>query len=137
MREEPRFSEYGMTQWFWIARHHENLKLGKQVQIGSFTVLDCNYGMEIKDNVKIGYGCVIISYSSVDNKKGKIVIKENANIGANCVIMPNSIIGENATIGANSFVNKNVPAYEVWAGSPIKYIKMVEEKEEALNILKV
>ncbi len=32
-------------------------------------------------------------------------------------------IGDNAIIGANSFVNKDVPANTVYAGTPAKYIK--------------
>ena len=51
--EEPKFTEYGLTQWYWLVRHRENFKLGKDVQIGNFTVIGCEYGVEIQDNVKI------------------------------------------------------------------------------------
>ena len=43
--------------------------------------------------------------------------------GANCTINYDISIGRNAIIGANSFVNKNVPDQQTWAGSPIKYIR--------------
>lgn len=35
---------------------------------------------------------------------GKLVIKNNGYIGANCTLMPDITIGEGAVIGANSFV---------------------------------
>lgn len=121
--EEPRFTEYGLTQWYWLVRHRENFKLGRNVEIGSFTVIGCEYGVEIQDNVKIGYHCTIMSDSTVDNKQGKVLLKRGCKIGANSVIMPNVTIGENAVIGANSFVNKSVPDNEVWTGTPAKCVK--------------
>jgi len=124
-KEKPKFDEYGMTQWYWLARHKENLKLGKRVQIGNFTVLGCEHGIEIEDNVKIGYSCVIMTHSTVDNKMGKVIMRKGSRIGANSTVMPSITIGENAVVGANSFVNKDIPANEVWAGSPVKFIKKI------------
>lgn len=120
--QQPKFNKYGLTQWYWIARHRENLKLGANTQIGAFTVLDCDHGMEIGDNVKIGYNCSIFTHSSVDGKSGPIKLADNCKIGANSVIMPGLTIGENATVGANSFVKNSIPTNEIWAGSPARLI---------------
>ena len=76
-----------------------------------------------------GFGCSIISYSSIDKKYGKILLKRNCKIGSNAVIMPDITVGENAVVGANSFVNKNIPRNEVWAGSPVRYLKNVEDED--------
>ncbi|MBL7124605.1 MAG: acyltransferase [Dehalococcoidales bacterium] len=121
--EEPRYTEYGLTQWYWLVRHRENFKLGRNVEIGCFTIIGCEYGVEIQDDVKIGYHCTIMSDSTVDNKQGKVLLKRGCKIGANSVIMPNITIGENAVVGANSFVNKSIPDNEVWAGTPAKRLK--------------
>ena len=120
---KPEFNEFGMTQWYWRVVNHENFTLGDKVEIGSFSVIDAKYGVEIQDNVKIGWNCTIMSNSSIDGKKGKIVLEKNCNIGANSVVFPNVKIGRNAIIGANSLVNCDIPAEEVWIGSPAKKLR--------------
>tara|TARA_B110000014_G_C20119944_1_gene593036 strand:+ start:1251 stop:1631 length:381 start_codon:yes stop_codon:yes gene_type:complete len=120
---EPIFDEHGMTQWSWRVTNRENFLLGKNVEIGSFTIIDAMNSVTIGDNVKIGWNCTIMSNSTIDGKKGKIILKDGCGIGANSVIFPNVIIGKNATIGANSLVNCNVPDNEVWAGTPAKKIR--------------
>ena len=120
---KPIFDKHGMTQWYWRVTNIENFNLGNQVEIGSFTVIDAKYGVTIEDKVKIGWSCSIFSNSTIDNKMGKIILKQGCNIGANSVILPGITIGENATIGANSLVNKNIPSNEIWAGSPAQKIK--------------
>lgn len=122
-KEEPKFDEKGMTQWYWRVLHPEKFKLGQNVQIGSFTTIDALEGVEIEDDVKIGFNCVIISYSSIDEKGGRVFLKRNCKIGSTAVIMPGITVGENSVVGANSFVNKDIPANEVWVGSPIKFLR--------------
>ena len=121
----PSFDETGMTQWGWRVSHRENFKLGKHVEIGSFTMIDAHEGVTIEDNAMVGFGCVILSYSSIDNKTGRVVLRKGCKVGANSVIMPGVEVGEGAVIGSNSFVSHNVPANEVWFGSPIRFHKQV------------
>jgi len=120
---KPIFDKNGMTQWYWRVTNIENFNLGNQVEIGSFTVIDAKYGVTIEDNVKIGWSCSIFSNSTIDNKKGKIILKQGCNLGAHSVVLPGITIGENATVGANSLVNKNIPSNEIWVGSPAHKIK--------------
>jgi len=122
-KQKPKYNEYGMTQWYWIVRHRENFEIGENTQIGAFTSIDALGKVEIQDNVKIGFGATILSYSSIDNKKGKVVIKKNSSIGANSTIMPGVTIGENSIVGANSFVNKSIPDNEIWLGNPVRFYK--------------
>jgi acetyltransferase-like isoleucine patch superfamily enzyme len=126
-REKPTFDEMGFTKWQWRVLHKDNLILGENTEIGSFTVIDAHDGVEIGDGVKIGFSCVIISYSSIDQKGGKITLKKNCKIGSTSVIMPGITVGENAVVGANSFVNKDIPANEVWVGSPAKFLKNIHD----------
>lgn len=126
-QEKPKYDDYGMTQWYWLVRFTENFELGENVEIGNFTVIGCEHGVKVEDNVKIGYHCVIMSDSTVDNKKGKVILKKGCRIGANSVVMPGITVGENSIIGANSFVNRDISANEMWAGSPAKFIKKIEE----------
>jgi len=120
---KPKFDATGMTKWFWRVVGVENFSLGDKVEIGSFTIIDAKEGVSIEDDVKIGWNCSIFSYSSIDNKKGKIILKKGCKVGANSVIMPGVTIGENATVGANSLVNKDIPSNEVWVGTPAKKTK--------------
>jgi len=120
---KPKFDATGMTKWFWRVVGVENFSLGDRVEIGSFTIIDAKEGVSIEDDVKIGWNCSIFSYSSIDNKKGKIILKKGCKVGANSVIMPGVTIGENATVGANSLVNKDIPSNEVWVGTPAKKTK--------------
>jgi len=120
---KPIYDENGMTKWYWRVIRVENFKLGEKVEIGSFTIIDAKEGVTIEDNVKIGWSCSIFSNSTIDNKKGKIILKKNCKIGANSVILPGIIVGENATVGANSLVNKNIPPNETWVGTPARKIR--------------
>jgi acetyltransferase-like isoleucine patch superfamily enzyme len=120
---KPKYNKMGMTQWGWRVVGLDNFTLGNNVEIGSFTVIDAKEGVTIEDNVKIGWSCSILSYSTIDDKKGKVILKRGCKIGANSVILPGITIGENATVGANSFVNKNIPSNETWVGSPARKLK--------------
>jgi len=105
----PEFNERGMTKWNWLCQYHENLKLGKNTDIGAFTYINAKYGVEIQEDVQIGSHCSIYSWSSIDDKKGKVTLKKNARIGSHSLIMPGVTVGVNAVVGAFSFVNKDVP----------------------------
>ena len=120
---EPIFDEHGMTQWFWRVTHRENFSLGNRVEIGSFTIIDAMNSVKIGDNVKVGWNCSIMSNSTIDGKKGPVILKDGCSIGANSVILPNVTIGKNAIVGANSLVNCNIPENEVWGGTPCKKIR--------------
>jgi acetyltransferase-like isoleucine patch superfamily enzyme len=116
----PRFDDMGMTQWGWRVSYRENFELGENVEIGTFTMIDAWHGVAIEDDVKIGFGCSILSNSTIDEKSGRVVLRRGCRLGSNSVVMPGVEIGENAVVGANSFVNRNVPPGEMWFGSPAK-----------------
>lgn len=55
--------------------------------------------------------------------KGNTVIKSDAWIGMNAMIMPGVTIGEGAIVAAGSMVVKDVPPYTIVGGNPAKSIK--------------
>ena len=124
----PEIEERKLNQYHWLVLHKEKLQLGKNTDLGAFTLLDASEGVIIEDGVKIGSHCAIYSRTDIDQKKGKVIIKRNAGIGSHCVIMPGVTIGEQAIIGAMSFVNKDIPANEVWVGCPARFLKKREEQ---------
>lgn len=117
-------------------------KIGKNVWIGPFTILDAASGkIEIKDHTCIGAGTFIYTHDNTKNYasegkievlKGDVYIGSNTSIGSRCTICPNVTIGNNCIIGANSLVNKNIPDNSVGFGSPIKIVgKVVIESDNA------
>ncbi len=119
--ELPKIEHNKFTKYNYIVQYPENLKLGKNFDVGSFTYINSQYGVEIGDYVQIGSHCSIYSHSTIDDKKGKVIIKRNCKIGTHSTIMPNVTIGENSIIGAYSFVTENVPENQIWMGIPAKF----------------
>lgn len=125
----PKFDKRGMTKWNWMCQHREGLKLGRNTDIGAFCYINARYGVEIHDDVQLGSHVSVYSHSTIDDKRGKVTIKRNAKIGSHSVIMPGVTIGENSVVGALSFVNRDIPPNEVWAGAPAKLIKRLHTSE--------
>lgn len=127
--EYPEFDKKGMTKWNWICQHHGNLKLGKFVDVGSFSYINAKYGVELHNYVQIGSHCSLYSFSTIDTKKGKIIIKENVRIGTHSTVMPGVEIGKNSVIGAYSFVNNDIPDNVLAYGIPARVVRKLTQKE--------
>jgi len=116
----PEFDELGRTKYGWRCNHRKNFVLGKNTDIGAFTIIEAKYGVEIQEDAQVGSHCTIYSWSTIDDKHGKVTIKKNAKIGTHSVIMPCITIGENALVGAFSFVTRDVPDNATVWGIPAK-----------------
>ncbi|MCK4781634.1 acyltransferase [Candidatus Parcubacteria bacterium] len=124
--KKPKIEDGKLTKYNWLIQNKKNLKLGEYTDIGAFTYINAKYGVVIEDYVQIGSHCSIYSISTIDNKKGKVVLKKNCKIGSHSVIMPGITVGENSVVGAFSFVNKDVPKNTLVLGVPIKIVKKYE-----------
>jgi acetyltransferase-like isoleucine patch superfamily enzyme len=127
--QAPEFDAGGMTRWNWMCQYPENFKLGENTDIGAFTYINAKYGVEIQANVQVGSHCSIYSWSTIDNKKGRVTLKKNARIGTHSVIMPGVTVGENAVIGAFSFVTADVADNTLAVGVPAKVIRKLKPEE--------
>jgi acetyltransferase-like isoleucine patch superfamily enzyme len=123
----PKIQEKKLTEYNWMVQHKENLELGYKTDIGAFTYINAKYGVTVEDFVEIGSHCSIYSISTIDNKKGKVILKKNCKIGSHSVVMPGVTVGENAVVGAFSFVNKDIPDNTLALGTPAKIIKKTKE----------
>ena len=121
--KKPTIKNAKLTKYNYIVQYPEKLKTGKNFDIGTFTYINCRFGVTIEDDVQIGSHCSIYSHSTIDKKKGPVVLRKNCKIGTHSTIMPNVTIGENAIVGAYSFVTKNVPKNQIWLGVPAKFYK--------------
>lgn len=85
--------------------------------------------MRIEDNVCIGAN---VSFTNDKYPRSKqsfdllpITIKKGASIGAGAVVLGGVTIGENAMIGVGSVVTRDVPADELWYGSPARFVRKI------------
>lgn len=124
----PKIREGKRTQWNWMVQHKDKLRLGFKTDIGAFTYINAQYGVEIADYVQVGSHCSIYSVSTIDGKMGKVTLRQNCKIGSHSVIMPGVTVGENSIIGAFSFVGKDIPDNVIAVGVPAKVIKGINEK---------
>jgi acetyltransferase-like isoleucine patch superfamily enzyme len=123
----PEIENGQLTKYHWLVQNKEGLELGRMTDIGAFTYINAKFGVVIEDYVQVGSHCSIYSVSTIDDKKGKVVLHTNCRIGSHSVIMPGVTIGENAIVGAHSFVNRDIPANCTAVGTPVKVIKPHEQ----------
>jgi len=108
--EDGKPCEYG-----WVVKGVENFILEENTDIGYGTYIQAQEGVTIERDVQIGGGCYIYSVNTIDNKRGPIIIKAGARVGAGSIIFPNVTIGEGAIIGAGTIVPGDVPdGHTVW-----------------------
>ena len=102
--------------------------VGDNCRIGSFSFL-CS-GVELEENVFLGsHICTINDRHpkphNKEYKQEKTLIKNGASIGSGSVLICGITIGENSMVGAGSLVLKDIPAHQLWYGSPAKFIKNI------------
>lgn len=88
----------------------------------------------IEDYVQIGSHCAIYSVSTIDDKKGKVVLKRNCRVGSHSVVMPGVTIGENSIIGACSFVKQDIPDNVLAMGVPARVIKKIDNSDSVNSL---
>lgn len=123
----PKIEHGKPTKWNWTVLYPNGLKLGKNTDIGAYTLIVAKHGVDIADEVQIGSHCSLYSFSTIDDKIGKISLHKNCKVGTHSSVMPGVTIGENTIVGAHSFVNKNLPANVIAAGCPVKILRKIKK----------
>lgn len=123
----PEIEEGKLTKYNWLVQNKDGLTLGCQTDIGAFTYINAKYGVIIEDNVQIGSHCSIYSVSTIDDKNGKVQIKNNAKLGSHTTVLPGVTIGKNSIVGANSLVVDDIPDNVIAYGVPAKVIRSINE----------
>lgn len=100
--------------------------------IGNNVTVKCGVqvwdGITLEDDVMVGSNVTFTNdkYPKSHNKEWELLptrVCKGASIGAGSTILPGLTIGEGAMIGAGSVVTQDIPAGEMWAGNPAKFIK--------------
>lgn len=98
-----------------------SIRIGNRVNIQDGSVLHTLYQkstIEIGDDVSIGHNVVIHGAK----------IRDYALIGMGAVVMDDAVVGEGAIVAAGAVVlsKTQIGPHELWAGTPAKFVKMVE-----------
>jgi acetyltransferase-like isoleucine patch superfamily enzyme len=118
--------------------HHSyvygDVEVGDHTWIGPMTILDGTGGLRIGSYCSISAGVQIYTHDSVkwavsggatEYEKAPVTIGNCCYIGSQAVIARGVTVGDHAVVGACSFVNRNIPAYSVAAGTPCRVIGRV------------
>ena len=65
------------------------------------------------------------SNTPYDESRSGVTIGTNVWVGAHCVVLPGVTIGDNALVAAGSVVNRDVPANQIWAGVPARFVRKI------------
>ncbi len=114
-----------------------SIEIGNNCDFGAFNHITCTNGITIGDGLLTGKWVTItdnnhggtslgdLSIRPQDRSlvsKGKIRIGNNVFIGDKATILAGVEIGDGAVVGANCVVSRNIPAYSVVVGNPMKII---------------
>ena len=110
----------------------DNVKIGNFVEVKKTTIKSntnaCHLtylgDSEIGSGVNIGAGTITANYNPLTKVKSKTIIKDNAKIGSNSVLVAPVTIEEGANVGAVGVITKNIPAWALAiTRSPLKIIE--------------
>ncbi|MEI5891479.1 colanic acid biosynthesis acetyltransferase WcaF [Bacillus cereus] len=153
-----RFSLHNMYGWRNFLLRLFGAKIGKGVKvrasakftypwkiyIGNYSWIGDNVQLYSLDEIYIGANCVISqeSYLCTGSHNAKdpyfglitkpIIIKDGAWVASDVFVYPGVTVHEMAVVAARSTVLKDIPANEIHAGFPTKFVKKRFEEEELL-----
>ena len=115
------------------------LSIGQNVGMSSSTIW-CASKITIGDYVKIGAMCIITDTDchslnpmlrmnsktdACNAKSAPVLLEDNCFIGARSIICKGVTIGANSIVGIGSVVTKSIPANQIWAGNPARFIREI------------
>jgi galactoside O-acetyltransferase len=136
--EVVEFGDHCRIHDFVFVWGGQGVRLGKYCDLQVHSAIWGGGVLEVGDYVSIGLGSILLTatYSHKEGLRmvdglpeghtktdfGKLVIGNDAYLGAHSTVMPDVTVGEGAVIGAHSFVNKDVEPWSVCVGSPCRKI---------------
>jgi dTDP-4-amino-4,6-dideoxy-D-glucose acyltransferase len=134
LHDHIRIDDFTIISCKGLVEIFNYVHIGSACSITSTTKIIISEFCGISSGTKIFGGCDDFSGKYLTNptvpceytnvKKGDIILEKHTIIGANSVILPNVILKEGTSIGALSLVNKSTKEWTIYAGCPIKSIKI-------------
>lgn len=111
-----------------------SITLGNGTAIGPQTIVFGSGGVAFGEGCSIAGQSMIVSSTHVTADIGRpiraqgftsapIVIEDDVWLGAQCMVLPGTVIGRGAIVGAKSLVRGTVPPLVMAAGMPVRVIK--------------
>ena len=117
----------------YILNQNGKFFIGNHSHLGAFCYVNVLQGnLTIGDNVAIGPGTKIIVHSNHYQHGEKVTetkitrdirIGNNVFIGANCTILPGTVIQDNVVIGAGSVIKGELLSNSMYGGVPCKELR--------------
>lgn len=119
------------------------ITIGVSAKIGKRLTIEHSGAIVIHGNAEIGDDCIIRQGVTIGNRRVDCSfdapkIGDRVNIGAGAKILGEIVIGDDAQIGANAVVIKDVPEGAIAVGVPAKIIypkKITEHSTQPVNEL--
>lgn len=109
---------------------NSNVRIGNHVGVFEGTVINPSEEVIIGDDVGIGADCLIWTHGAwLDVLQGfpadfgPVTIGSRVWLPARCIVLPNVNIGDDCVISTNSVIGKSIPSRSFAAGNPCKVIK--------------
>ena len=109
------------------------IEIGDRVFIGKGVEFNCRERIHVNDDALIAAGCRLIDcdhgtapgqlIGAQPIATAGIVVGKGAWLGANVLVLRGAQIGDGAIVGAGSVVTQHVPAGEIWAGVPARFLR--------------
>ncbi len=108
--------------------------IGDDTWIGQGCFLHSAGGIRIGRAVGIGPMVKILTSTHRDDDRDRpvlfgdltfapVVVNDGCDLGIGTILLPGVTIGEGAIVGAGSVVTREIPPYEVWAGTPARRLR--------------
>ena len=111
-----------------------SLTLGHRVGLSNSTIV-CLQSVTLEDDVFIGGDSKIYDtdFHSLDPRErlgpgnpgartAPVVVHRRAFVGGHAILLKGSSVGEATVVGAGSVVRSAVPALQIWAGNPARFL---------------
>ena len=123
------------------------VKIGPRVVIGMYNWIQGNGGLEIGENTIVGsHVCLLSTMHGIDKdnpvrnqplRKKHTKIGEDVFIGAHVTVAAGVTLEKGCVIGSNSYVNVDVPGYQIFGGVPARPIGERKSRRHAIRTMAV
>lgn len=108
-------------------RIQQNCFVGEQVLVDTIRPDYISIGSNTTITARV---CILSHFRKGEEQfLGHVNIGKNVFLGINTIIASPVSIGDYAIVGAGSIVTKDIPAGEVWAGNPARFIRKRDDVE--------